>query len=114
MVDVGCGLNTRFERVDNGRVRWFDLDLPDVIALRRRFFQDGPRQSMLAASIVDDAWIAPVKDAGGPWFFAIKAMIPTWSRRCPSSTGSDRAQLSPILCRTRHDGSLHRAESASP
>ena len=28
IVEIGAGLNTRFERVDNGKVRWFDLDLP--------------------------------------------------------------------------------------
>jgi O-methyltransferase involved in polyketide biosynthesis len=29
VVHIGCGLDTRFERLDNGRVEWFDLDLPD-------------------------------------------------------------------------------------
>src|SRR5512137_467539 len=31
VVHIGCGLDTRFERVDNGRVEWYDLDLPEVI-----------------------------------------------------------------------------------
>ena len=31
MVEIGTGLNTRFERLDYGRVHWFDLDLPDMI-----------------------------------------------------------------------------------
>ena len=30
VVHIGCGLDSRFERVDNGRVEWYDLDLPDV------------------------------------------------------------------------------------
>src|SRR5512132_3573025 len=30
VVHIGCGLDTRFERVDNGQVEWFDLDMPDV------------------------------------------------------------------------------------
>src|SRR5512143_3085633 len=41
VVHIGCGLDTRFERLgcnqpDNGRVEWYDLDLPDVIELRRK------------------------------------------------------------------------------
>jgi O-methyltransferase involved in polyketide biosynthesis len=36
IVHIGCGLDTRFERVDNGRVEWFDLDMPDVMALRQK------------------------------------------------------------------------------
>ena len=37
VVHIGCGLDSRFERVDNGRVEWYDLDLPEVIELRRTF-----------------------------------------------------------------------------
>jgi O-methyltransferase involved in polyketide biosynthesis len=40
VVELGTGLNTRFERTDNGSVHWIDLDLPDTIELRRRFFAD--------------------------------------------------------------------------
>jgi O-methyltransferase involved in polyketide biosynthesis len=31
IVNLGCGLDTTFERVDNGAFAWYDLDLPDVI-----------------------------------------------------------------------------------
>jgi O-methyltransferase involved in polyketide biosynthesis len=34
VVNLGCGLDTTFARVDNGTVTWYDLDLPDVIELR--------------------------------------------------------------------------------
>ncbi|MEU2736091.1 hypothetical protein ABZ656_11820 [Streptomyces sp. NPDC007095] len=44
---IGAGLNTRYERADNGRARSFELDLPDVIDLRRAFFADTPRRTML-------------------------------------------------------------------
>ncbi len=37
VVHIGCGLDSRFERVDNGEVEWYDLDLPEVIELRRKF-----------------------------------------------------------------------------
>ena len=75
VVELGCGLDTRFERLDNGEVRWFDLDLPDVIALRRRFFDDVPRRTMIAASLLDSAWMDPVQDAGGPWMFVAEAVL---------------------------------------
>ena len=39
VVHIRCGLDSRFERVDNGRVEWYDLDLPDVIGLRRKLSQ---------------------------------------------------------------------------
>ncbi len=36
VVNVGCGLDTRFHRVDDGKTRWYDLDLPQVIDVRQR------------------------------------------------------------------------------
>ena len=58
VVHIGCGFDSRFERVDNGRVEWYDLDLPDVIALRRNLIGDeGGRYHFLACSAFDDAWL---------------------------------------------------------
>lgn len=75
VVDIGCGLDTRFDRLDNGHVRWFDLDLPDAIALRRRFFEDEPRRTMIAASVLQDDWMAVVEATGGPWMFVAEAVL---------------------------------------
>lgn len=61
IVHIGCGLDTRFERVDNGRVEWFDLDMPDVIELRRKLISiESKRYHMLATSVFDDGWFAEV------------------------------------------------------
>ncbi len=62
VVHIGCGLDSRFERVDNGRVEWFDLDLPEVIELRRRFIGEArERYHLLACSVLEDAWLEAVK-----------------------------------------------------
>ncbi|MEO1396066.1 MAG: class I SAM-dependent methyltransferase [Cyanobacteria bacterium J06634_5] len=75
VIEIGCGLNTRFERLDNGKARWFDLDLPDSLALRRQFFQDQPRRTMLAASVLETDWMAAIAATGGPWCFISEAVI---------------------------------------
>jgi O-methyltransferase involved in polyketide biosynthesis len=75
VVELGAGLDTRFERLDNGRVRWFDLDLPEAIALRRRFFADAPRRTMLAASVLDPGWADVVAAGPGPWLFVAEAVL---------------------------------------
>jgi len=75
ITELGCGLDTRFERLDNGEVRWFDLDLPDVIDLRRQFFANSRRRTMIAASLLDFAWMDQVEDAGGPWMFVSEAVL---------------------------------------
>ena len=61
VVHFGCGLDTRFERVDDGRVEWFDLDLPEVIALRQKFIgREGERYHLVSGSAFEDAWLEMV------------------------------------------------------
>jgi O-methyltransferase involved in polyketide biosynthesis len=67
VVQFGCGLDTRFERVcselpDNGQVDWYDLDLPEVIDLRRALIGDeGGNYHLLAGSVLEDAWLEAVE-----------------------------------------------------
>jgi len=61
VVHIGCGLDSRFERVDNGQVEWYDLDLPEVIELRRKLIGgEGARYHLLACSVFDSAWLDTV------------------------------------------------------
>jgi len=63
VVHIGCGLDSRFERVDNGRVEWYDLDLPEVIDLRRKFIGDeGERYHFLAHSAFDSTWMNSLRE----------------------------------------------------
>jgi O-methyltransferase involved in polyketide biosynthesis len=75
VVELGTGLNTRFERTDNGSVHWIDLDLPDTTELRRRFFADTDRRRMLAASLTDEDWLAEVEQLPGPYFFVSDGVL---------------------------------------
>ncbi|MFI5939601.1 class I SAM-dependent methyltransferase [Streptomyces uncialis] len=75
VVELGTGLNTRFERLDTGHVHWFDLDLPDVTALRRRYFTDTDRRRTLALSVTDPAWTDAVRESPGPYFLAAEAVL---------------------------------------
>jgi O-methyltransferase involved in polyketide biosynthesis len=85
VVEIGCGLNDRLNRLrllnDDSKlddIRWFDLDFPDTIALRKKFFDysDEKNRHMIAASVVEyDKWVPQVKAAGGPWLFVSEAVI---------------------------------------
>jgi len=75
VVEIGAGLNTRFERLDNGTLHWFDLDLPDTVELRKKFFTDSGRRVTLAASILDPGWMAAVRESPGPYCFVAEAVF---------------------------------------
>lgn len=64
VVNLACGLDTRAYRVDNGRITWYNLDLPEVIALREQIFQESGRISAISGSAMSDAWTEEVKIRG--------------------------------------------------
>ncbi len=57
IVDLGCGLDTRCERIDNGQMAWCGLDLPEVIALRRELLDETPRSHFIGCSVLDFSWL---------------------------------------------------------
>src|SRR6185312_5463956 len=65
VVALGEGLETQFWRVDNGRVRWVTVDLPETIAVREQVLPRGDRQSLVAGSAFDARWTDEVV-ADGP------------------------------------------------
>ena len=75
VVEIGTGLNSRFERVDNGQAHWIDLDLPDSIELRRKFFADSGRRRMVAASVTGEEWLPIVAQRPGPYFFVADGVL---------------------------------------
>ena len=55
-VNLGCGFDDKFSQVDNGKITWFDVDLPDQIAVRRKVYEDRERCTMLAGSALEGEW----------------------------------------------------------
>lgn len=57
VVNVGCGLDTRFQRIGDGKAVFYDMDLPEVIALRRELIPEQPGNPYIAASLLDAGWL---------------------------------------------------------
>lgn len=64
VVNIACGLDTRAYRMDNGRLTWYNLDLPEVISLRDQIFQESGRISTISGSAMEEAWAEAVKVRG--------------------------------------------------
>ena len=47
-INLGCGLDDRFSRVDNGRITWYNVDLPDSIEVRKKVFEESSCEKMIA------------------------------------------------------------------
>ena len=57
VVALGEGLETQFWRVDNGRMRWVSVDLPETLELRHKLLPDGPRRRSHAGSAFEMEWL---------------------------------------------------------
>jgi O-methyltransferase involved in polyketide biosynthesis len=63
VVHLGAGMDSRVFRIDPpATVRWFDVDFPDVIDLRRQVYPERDNTTMVAASVTDPGWLDAVPD----------------------------------------------------
>jgi O-methyltransferase involved in polyketide biosynthesis len=64
VIQLGCGLDNRFDRVDDGRVDWYDLDMAPVIDLREQLFAGSERYHMISTSVTELGWMEKVAADG--------------------------------------------------
>lgn len=74
VINLACGMDTRVYRVDNGKIRWVNLDLPETIAVRKQFLQEEGRISMIAASAMDEAWTASIGTVTGDLLVIVEGL----------------------------------------
>lgn len=61
VLHLGCGLDARYLRLVPGAgVDWYDVDYPDVAALRRQLLPAGEHNHVVAASVTDPGWLAEI------------------------------------------------------
>jgi O-methyltransferase involved in polyketide biosynthesis len=61
IINLGSGLCTRFFRVDNGTIIWYEVDFPEVIQLRHKLISETERYQFISKSILDFTWIDEIK-----------------------------------------------------
>ena len=70
VVNLGCGLDDTFSKVDNGQCKGYNIDLPDVIKVRSELLPAGDREQNYACDLNDFRWMDEVDPADGAVFFA--------------------------------------------
>ena len=70
VVNLGCGLDDTGRACDNGSCRIYNLDFPDVIAVREQLLPAGEREENIPCDLNDTAWFSKIDASGGAVFFA--------------------------------------------
>jgi methyltransferase (TIGR00027 family) len=75
VLHLGCGLHSRaFRLAIPETVRWFDVDLPQVIALRRQLYSESETYRMIGSSVTDPGWLDQLP-AGGPVLIVAEGLL---------------------------------------
>ena len=96
VVNLGCGLDQTGRSCDNGQCRRYNIDLPDVMAVREALLPAGEREKNLAADLNDLSWFdaidTPLEDgvvffAAGVFYYfrteQVRALCAAMARRFP-------------------------------
>ncbi|MGZ4863746.1 MAG: class I SAM-dependent methyltransferase [Halobacteriota archaeon] len=75
VINLGAGLDTGFYRVDNGLIQWYDLDLPNVVALRQKLIPETGRTHYIAKSLFDMSWCDEIKHPNDGMFIVSATVL---------------------------------------
>jgi O-methyltransferase involved in polyketide biosynthesis len=75
VVELGVGLGSRFERISRSRGHFFELDLPDVIALRQSLFPPHARRTVLPGDARGRDWLSVVKARRRPTLILAEGVL---------------------------------------
>ncbi|MBR1812118.1 MAG: class I SAM-dependent methyltransferase [Clostridia bacterium] len=96
VVNLGCGLDDTFRKVDNGTCHGFNIDLPDVIAVRNELLPAREREKNIACNLNDYSWMDEIDPENGAVFYAagvfyyfktddVKKLVSEMAKRFPGA-----------------------------
>lgn len=62
VINMACGLDDRFTRIDNGQIQWYNIDFEEIIDLREKLIDANPRVTNIATSVLDYQWIDQIEN----------------------------------------------------
>ncbi len=65
IIQLGCGLETTFFRDDNGKTKWYSIDLPNVVEYRKYLLPESERETCIAGDAFSEEWIKQVRNEVG-------------------------------------------------
>ena len=70
VVNLGCGLDDTFSKVDNGTCKGYNIDFPDVIKIRNKLLPAKEREVNIACDLNDHSWMDRIDASEGAVFVA--------------------------------------------
>jgi O-methyltransferase involved in polyketide biosynthesis len=65
IITLGCGLDSRVARVEHKNCKWYDLDFPEVITIRKNFYVETDKFRMIPSSVTELSWLDRIEYDNG-------------------------------------------------
>lgn len=83
VVNIACGMDTRVYRLEQDPavsesmdgVTWYNLDLPETIAVRSRFFEENGPVFQIAKSAMDETWASEIRESNGNVLVVVEGLV---------------------------------------
>ena len=62
VIHIGCGMDSRVMRVGTGSNKWYDVDFPEVIVERKKYYTESDNYKMLADDARNYGWLTAIKE----------------------------------------------------
>lgn len=60
VIHLGCGLDSRYNRINNASTDWYDIDFEEVIDIRKVFYPESKKYHLIASSVTKSEWIEKI------------------------------------------------------
>jgi O-methyltransferase involved in polyketide biosynthesis len=78
VINLACGFDTRFWRIENEKCRYIELDLPEVIKMKKEILKDDLGYEVIGGSVLDTSWIDKVTINGNTNFLLLAEGLFMW------------------------------------
>jgi len=78
VINLACGFDTRFWRIENEKCNYIELDLPEVIKLKKEILKDHLGYEVIGSSVSDTSWIDKVTINGNTGFLLLAEGLFPW------------------------------------
>ena len=74
VMNIACGMDTRCYRMEGKYDRWYNIDLPETMAVRSRFFEEQGPIFQIAKSAMDASYMEDIEYHGEPVLVIIEGL----------------------------------------
>jgi O-methyltransferase involved in polyketide biosynthesis len=78
VVDLACGFDTRYWRIENNQCKYIDVDLPEVITLKQELLKDHLDYELMGCSVLDTSWMDGITSNGNTGFLLLADGLFMW------------------------------------